>query len=251
MGASDKIAVTIGDPSGVGPEIIRAWALGNPDMHSRAAVIAHKTFLDSLPDTIEKVCVDSSAFAAVPGKPSNEGPVMAFAGEKFLMSLVTWHEPLRSVYSFVDEKRIKRAVAAADTLARKIRGIEKPRIAVCGLNPHAGEEGLLGAEEKYIIDPILDSLRGKYPNLSRSLPPDTVFARTLRGEFDCIVAMYHDQGLAPLKAVEFDEAVNVSMNLKFIRTSPDHGTGFSIAGKGIASHKSFENAVKLAVRLSE
>jgi len=299
-----KLVITIGDPAGVGPEVILGWANANPQLHSQVAVIAHKKFLDSLPDGIEKIAVGDAAFSAVAGLPDEQGaevafaslekaaqgcidgkfsavttapvskaqmrlvgfdfpgqteffaarwngvPVMAFAGKKLLLSLVTWHEPLRSVYSSIDEARLKRAVEAAFVLAQKLRGIENPRIAVCGLNPHAGEGGLLGAEEKYIIDPILNSLRSrKYSNLSVALPPDTVFARTLKGEFDCIVAMYHDQGLAPLKALEFDDAVNISMNLKFIRTSPDHGTGFSIAGKGIASHNSFAAAADLALKL--
>ena len=299
-----KLAVTVGDPSGIGPEVILGWAKANPQLHSKVAVIAHKKFLDALPAKIGKVQAGESSYSPVAGKPDASGaavaldalekaaagclegafcavttapiskaqmklvgfdypgqteffaarwkgiPVMAFAGKKLLLSLVTWHEPLRSVYSSIDEARLKRAVEAAATLAQKIRGIENPRIAVCGLNPHAGEGGLLGAEEKYIIDPILNSLRERrYPNLSVALPPDTVFARTLKGEFDCIVSMYHDQGLAPLKALEFDDAVNVSMNLKFIRTSPDHGTAFQIAGRGIASFNSFAAAVELALKL--
>jgi len=128
-------------------------------------------------------------------------------------------------------------------------GIAQPRIGVCGLNPHAGEGGLLGYEETDLLNPVLDQLRGQFPGVSRCEPGDTLFARALRGEFDVVVALYHDQGLAPLKAVDFDEAVNVTLGLPLVRTSPDHGTAFGIAGKGVASGKSFANAVEAARRL--
>lgn len=300
-----KLAITIGDTAGVGAEVILKWATENPHLHDVVEVIAHKDFLDKLPDSISKVKVGADDYKAVAGSPDAEGakiafdalelsakgckdgkyravitapiskfqmkkvgfdfagqteffadrwggtPVMAFAGKKLLLSLVTWHEPLRDVPNSIDEAKITRAVESANELAKKIRNVENPRIAVCGLNPHAGEDGILGTEERDVIDPILDKLRAeKYPNLSKALPPDTVFERTLKGEFDSIVSMYHDQGLAPLKALEFDCAVNVSMNLKFLRTSPDHGTGFSIAGKGIASANSFASAVELALKLT-
>ena len=301
-----KLAITIGDPSGVGAEIIRKWVEENPDVARKTEVIAHAKFLETLPDTVSKRAVGSPTFEAVAGEPCAEGarvafesleaaakgcadglyravatapistfemrqvgvdfagqtefcasrwggtPVMAFAGEKLLLALATWHEPMRDVPDSLDAEKISRAVGAACSLARKVRGIEHPRIAVCGLNPHAGEGGILGVEEIRVINPALDRLRSeKYPNLSVALPPDTVFERALKGEFDCIVSMYHDQGLAPLKALEFDKAVNVSMNLKWVRTSPDHGTGFSIAGKSIASASSFGAAVELAFKLSE
>jgi 4-hydroxythreonine-4-phosphate dehydrogenase len=121
-----------------------------------------------------------------------------------------------------------------------------PRIGVCGLNPHAGEAGLLGAEERDIIDPILNELRRTHPGLSRCEPGDTLFGRQLRGEFDVVIALYHDQGLAPLKVIDFDEAVNVTLGLPHVRTSPDHGTAYGIAGQGVASPRSFANAVTVA-----
>jgi 4-hydroxythreonine-4-phosphate dehydrogenase len=120
---------------------------------------------------------------------------------------------------------------------------------VCGLNPHAGEEGLLGHEERDLIDPALDHLRAEFPGLSRCQPGDTLFARALRGEFDVVIALYHDQGLAPLKLIDFDEAVNVTLGLPHVRTSPDHGTAFGIAGQGSARITSFANAVTVARRL--
>ena len=119
-------------------------------------------------------------------------------------------------------------------------------IGVCGLNPHAGEQGILGREEIEIIEPVLEKLRARFPGLSRCVPADTIFARQLRGEFDVVVALYHDQALAPLKTLEFDEAVNVSLGLPHVRTSPDHGTAYDIAGRGVARTKSFANAVRLA-----
>jgi len=175
-------------------------------------------------------------------------PTMAFCGGRLRVVLLTWHIPLREVPNQLTEVNIIRAVRAADELARA-DGIERPRIGVCGLNPHAGEGGMLGTEERDILDPALDRLRADFPGLSRSEPSDTIFGRSLRGEFDVIVALYHDQGLAPLKTIDFDEAVNVSLGLKHVRTSPDHGTAFGIAGKGVASPRSFANAVTVARRL--
>jgi len=122
-----------------------------------------------------------------------------------------------------------------------------PRIGVCGLNPHAGEAGLLGSEERDIIDPILTELRRTHPGLSRCEPGDTLFGRQLRGEFDVVIALYHDQGLAPLKVIDFDEAVNVTLGLAHVRTSPDHGTAYGIAGQGLASPRSFANAVAVPI----
>jgi len=174
-------------------------------------------------------------------------PVMGFCGGRLRVVLATWHVPLMSVAALLDAPRLERTVRAAADLARA-DGIAAPRIGVCGLNPHAGEGGLIGDEEKR-LDPILDGLRAKHPGLSRCEPGDTLFARALRHEFDVVVALYHDQGLAPLKTVDFDEAVNVTLGLPFVRTSPDHGTAFGIAGQGRARPTSFANAVTVARRL--
>ncbi len=298
-----KLALTIGDAAGLGPEIIKKWAHENPSYADRVCILAHKKFLECLPKAFEGLCIDNSDIEPRLGKPTIESAkiaynalesaalgclegrfcavttaptsksqmskvgfnfagqteffqerwggdaVMSFAGSKLITSLVTWHIPLKEVSNCVDEKRISSAVAAADFLAKKLRNIKDVRIAVCGINPHAGEDGLLGDEEKLIINPILKKLQNEYGNLSLCLPSDTVFMRTLKGEFDAIVSMYHDQALAPLKALEFDEAVNISMGLKYVRTSPDHGTGFDIAGKGIASCNSLKNAIDCALKL--
>ena len=175
-------------------------------------------------------------------------PVMAFCGGRLRVVLATWHVPLHEVARQLGPHLLHRTVAAADTLARA-EGIKSPRIGVCGLNPHAGEDGLLGYEEKDFLNPALAHLRAEFPGLSACQPGDTLFARALRGEFDVVVALYHDQGLAPLKAVDFDEAVNVTLGLPFVRTSPDHGTAFGLAGQGKASARSFANAVSVARRL--
>ena len=177
-------------------------------------------------------------------------PVMAFHSDHLRVALATWHVPLQQVSSKLTSVSIERAVRAAAQLVTA-DGIAPARIAVCGLNPHAGEDGLLGHEEQTLIDPALDRLRGEFAGLSRTLPGDTVFGRMMKGEFDAVVALYHDQGLGPLKTVDFDNAVNVTLGLPFVRTSPDHGTGFGIAGKGIASGTSFARAVDLVRRLSE
>ncbi len=176
-------------------------------------------------------------------------PVMAFCGGRLRVVLATWHIPFASVPAALTADALGRAADAAGELcaAEGVKG--EPRIAVCGLNPHAGEDGLLGAEERDRIDPILDRLRATHSGLSRALPGDTVFGRQLRGEFDAVLALYHDQGLAPLKTLEFDQAVNVTLGLPHVRTSPDHGTGFDIAGRGLASATSFANAVRVARRL--
>ena len=196
-------------------------------------------------------------------------PVMAFCGGRLRVVLATWHVPLHQVSRLLGPHLLHRTVAAADELARVLArppasvppqpsraqwaeagvALAPPRIGVCGLNPHAGEGGILGYEERDFINPALDQLRAQYPGLSRCEPGDTLFARALRGEFDVVIALYHDQGLAPLKTIDFDEAVNVTLGLPHVRTSPDHGTAFGIAGKGVARPTSFGNAVEVARRL--
>ncbi|HYP17301.1 MAG TPA: 4-hydroxythreonine-4-phosphate dehydrogenase PdxA, partial [Opitutus sp.] len=175
-------------------------------------------------------------------------PVMAFCGGKLRVVLATWHVPLHEVTRSLGPNLLRRTIAAAVELAQA-EGIETPRIGVCGLNPHAGEGGLIGHEERDLIDPALDHLRAEFPGVSSCQPGDTLFGRALRGEFDVVIALYHDQGLAPLKVIDFDEAVNVTLGLPNVRTSPDHGTAFGIAGRGLARSTSFANAVSVARRL--
>lgn len=178
-------------------------------------------------------------------------PVMAFVGEKMRVVLATWHIPFRCVPEALNFDVLKNAGLAAELLARKFSSSEMPKIGVCGLNPHAGEEGVLGSEERDFLNPILAKLRENIFGLSDCVPADTIFHRHLQGEFDAVVALYHDQALAPLKTLEFDSAVNVSLGLRHVRTSPDHGTAYAIAGKGIAKTTSFGNAVRVARKLCE
>ncbi len=177
-------------------------------------------------------------------------PTMGFVGNELRVVLATWHIPLREVADALTADCLKLAVQRAHALAKSY-GIETPRIGVCGLNPHAGEGGLLGLEEREVLDPLLDTMRVQMPGLSKCLPGDTVFFRQRKGEFDVVVAAYHDQGLAAVKTLEFDAAVNVTLGLPFVRTSPDHGTGFDIAGKGIADSSSFTAALKVARKLTQ
>ena len=179
----------------------------------------------------------------------NGDPTMGFVGQKLRVVLATRHIPLRDVPDALTADSLEVAVNRAYALARSF-GVEEPRIGVCGLNPHAGEGGVLGEEERETLDPALDRLREKMPGLSKCLPGDTVFFRQIKGEFDVVVAAYHDQALAAVKTLEFDTAVNVTLGLPFVRTSPDHGTAFEIAGKGLANCGSFLTALSVARQLT-
>lgn len=320
---TSKLAFTCGDPAGIGPEVIEAWLMAHPEQAAQVAVIGPKRWLESLDTPADKIVVSTDDFAAVPGQPTGEGaltawaaleraaqgcksgefsgavtgpvskeclarigypypgqteffgdrwggePVMAFCGGKLRVVLATWHVPLHQVGRLLGPHLLHRTVAAADELARIFArpathlppsprqrswaaagaALAPSRIGVCGLNPHAGEGGLIGYEERDLINPALEHLQAQFPGLSLCEPGDTLFARALKGEFEVVIALYHDQGLAPLKTVDFDEAVNVTLGLPYVRTSPDHGTAFGIAGRGIAKPTSFTNAVDVALRL--
>jgi 4-hydroxythreonine-4-phosphate dehydrogenase len=129
-------------------------------------------------------------------------------------------------------------------------GYPSPRIALAGLNPHAGENGLLGPEDERVLRPAVERARGQSLTVSGPFPADTLFLRAMRGEFDVVIACYHDQGLIPVKMAAFGKAVNVTLGLPIVRTSVDHGTAFDIAGQGIADPGSMIEAVKLAARLA-
>ena len=176
-------------------------------------------------------------------------PVMAFAGGKMTVGLVTWHIPLAEVPKAVTGADIRRTVRALIALREKL-GDRRPRIAVCGLNPHAGEAGLLGAEDDAVIRPAVEAMRAEGHDVTGPLPGDTAFHRHLQGEFDAVAAVYHDQGLAPLKAVDFATSANLTLGLKHVRTSPDHGTAYELAGQGKADRGSFDAAMRLARVLS-
>ncbi len=304
MKRNKPIALTCGDPAGIGPEIIMRWLKDQPAWASRVHAIGPPDWIGKLPCTgtpcessreiflpgkptansarvawealtiAAKGC-ESGAFSAVVTGPVSKhqlqsigfpypgqteffaeawdgSPSMAFAGEQLKVVLATWHEPLSDIPGrfYRDPSLLRTAVQRAAEWA-VLEGVRKPRIAVCGLNPHAGENGLMGSEEKNILNPALKTLRRTIPGLTDCLPADTVFHRQLEGEFDYVVALYHDQALIPVKTLEFHVAVNITLGLRHIRTSPDHGTAFSIAGKGLARCGSLAHAVKLAARYAD
>ncbi len=302
-----KIAITCGDPSGVGPEIVSSWLkhqsvlpaddvvligydhwirqnrpssraevipVGDPDFVPRpgdptpeGAGIAAQA-LEAAAQAAESGQVDAVVTCPVSKKWMQEAgfyypgqteffaerwagePTMAFAGDRMRVALVTWHIPFREVPQYINLPELERTIRHTATFLGKL-GLRQPRIGVCGLNPHAGEEGILGSEEYDVINPALNSLRPEFPGLSTCQPADTVFFRHLNGEFDVVVALYHDQGLGPLKTVDFETAVNLTLGLRHVRTSPDHGTAFDLAGKGKAQTTSFARAVDYAVLLAE
>jgi 4-phospho-D-threonate 3-dehydrogenase / 4-phospho-D-erythronate 3-dehydrogenase len=150
----------------------------------------------------------------------------------------------------VTRERVEQVIDLAERSARAL-GFARPRIAVAGLNPHASEGGLFGDQEAREIMPAVQAARARGLNVSDPQPPDTIFLRAVKGEFDIVVAMYHDQGHIPMKLLAFDEGVNVSMGLPIIRTSVDHGTAFDIAGTGKASERSLLAAIDVAVRMAK
>lgn len=177
--------------------------------------------------------------------------VMMMAGPRLRVTLVTIHEPLSRVPQLLTLEKI---VATIEVTCRSLRErfrIREPKVAVCGLNPHAGENGLLGKEEIEIIAPaIAEAARRGFP-CSGPKVPDAVFHEAYEGTWDAVVCMYHDQGLIPFKMIHFQDGVNVTLGLPLVRTSPDHGTAFDIAGKGIADSSSMEAAIRLAAELAE
>ncbi len=170
-------------------------------------------------------------------------------GRWLRVALVTTHIPLRDVASSIRASEVTRAIRHAAEACQRL-GQARSRIGVAGLNPHAGEGGMLGDEEIHAIGPAIAAARESGIDVHGPIPGDTLFHQALRGDFDAVVAMYHDQGLAPLKLVAFDRGVNWSLGLPFIRTSPDHGTAFDIAGKGIADPASMRAAIRMAGRLA-
>jgi 4-hydroxythreonine-4-phosphate dehydrogenase len=297
MSAPPPIALTCGDPAGVGPELI-ARLLGSD--RERLVPIGPAAWIASLP--VAGIAVGPEGWRARPGEPEAEGhrlalaamaraaegcrrgefaavvtgpvsktglasvgfrhpgqteffaerwggdPVMAFAGGRMTVALATWHLPLSAVPGALTPGAVTRAAEALDTLLARLG--KGRRIGVCGLNPHAGEAGLLGTEDEGVIRPAVGQLAARGLDAHGPIPGDTAFARHLAGEFDGLVAMYHDQGLAPLKAVDFAEAANLTLGLPHLRTSPDHGTAYALAGRGTADGRSLASAVRLARTLA-
>jgi 4-hydroxythreonine-4-phosphate dehydrogenase len=174
---------------------------------------------------------------------------MMFWSDVLRVVLATVHIPLAEVPHAVTTDRL---LAVIRLTARSLPqfGIDRPRLAVAGLNPHAGEGGLLGEEEQTVMAPAVETARADGIHVTGPWPADTLFVRAMRGEFDVVIAAYHDQGLVPVKMAAFGKAVNVTLGLPIVRTSVDHGTAFDIAGKGVADPGSLVEAVVLAARLA-
>ena len=292
MGTSNtpRIGITLGDCAGIGPEIVDL-ALnsnriartveskvigrypgsrpGNPTAESaraaataleEAVTLALRGELDAIvTGPVHKARMYEVGFK-FPGQTEFfaercgvKNFAMCLTGGKITVALVTGHLPLRLAANALNRSEIVRVgLLLANFLAS--RSVSSPRIAVAGLNPHAGESGKLGHEEIEIIGPAVSELQSKIENgesrIVGPVSPDTVFHRAIEGEFDAVLCMYHDQGLIPLKLHAFHEGVNVTLGLPFPRTSPDHGTAFEIAGKGIARPDSMIAAINLAVELA-
>lgn len=303
--AALPLAITCGDPAGVGPEVIEQMLRSDASGGQDCVLVGAPQWGQSMANLfgVKYEAVGPSNYFAQLGVPSVEGagvalaameaaaagcrqgryrgvvtgpvskhwlqrcgfkfpgqteffanawggePTMAFVGRELRVVLATWHLPLRDVSQALDGDCLEKAVWRAHALGQQL-GVAQPRIGVCGLNPHAGEGGILGREELEVLDPTLDRLRTQIPGLSKCLPGDTVFHRQRQGDFDVVVAAYHDQALAAVKTLEFDSAVNLTLGLPFVRTSPDHGTAFDLAGQGKANSASFAAALRVARELT-
>ncbi len=175
---------------------------------------------------------------------------MMFVGGGLRVVLATIHEPLERAVKMITAARVRTTIELLHDALERSFGVAAPRIGVCGLNPHAGEGGLLGTQDAKQIAPAVRRARARGLDVMGPLPADTLFARHRHGEFDGVVAMYHDQGLIPVKLLAFDSAVNVTLGLPFIRTSPAHGTAYDIAPRFVADPSSMEAAIRLAARLA-
>lgn len=186
--------------------------------------------------------------ADLSGKP----PVrMMLVGGGLRVILVTTHAALSAVPRLITTSKVLTTIRLADGMLKKYFGIRRPRVAVAGLNPHAGEGGLFGQEDRVLIRPAVEQAKAGGIQAVGPLPPDSLFHQAYRGDYDVVVAMYHDQGLIPLKMLSFGHAVNITVGLPFIRTSVDHGTAYDIAGKGIADPSSLIAAIELAVKMAK
>ena len=174
---------------------------------------------------------------------------MMFHSDPLRVVLATVHIPIAEVPAALTREVVEETIAL--TAAELPRfGFPAPRLAVCGLNPHAGEHGVIGSEDGDVLAPAVAAMAARGVQVQGPFPADTLFVRAVKGEFDAVIACYHDQGLIPVKLLAFGRAVNVTLGLPIVRTSVDHGTAFDIAGKGIADAGSMIEAVKLAARLS-
>jgi 4-hydroxythreonine-4-phosphate dehydrogenase len=313
MGRTNRIGVTLGDPSGIGPELVaRALAAAPPSLRQRLVVFCDRTVLERGAATVGEPVPGDVTIAdrgelepdmAPPGTPSGQGglaqvaylesavlaarageiagvvtaPIckttaraahfefvghtdflaarlgasrvaMMFVGSRLKVVLATAHLPLATVAQELTIDRVAAAALMAVEALQRDFGVARPRVGVLGLNPHAGEGGLFGTEDAAIIAPAIELCRrqlGSGAELAGPLVPDVAF----RQEFDLFVAMYHDQGLIPVKLLDFDSTVHLTLGLRIVRTSPDHGVAYDIAGRGTARADSFIAAMNLCQRL--
>ena len=283
-----RVAITIGDPAGIGPEIAakaaadpRVLELCTPVLYGRiytpgvragtlsaeagrtaygAIVAAVEDAIAGDVDAIATAPVNKAAFAlaGLPWRGHTEllahltgapSVAMMFHADALRVVLATIHEPLSSVPRLLTRELLAGVIRLASRELPRF-GFSQPRLAVCGLNPHAGEGGVLGDEEQRVIEPAIAACAGEGIRVAGPFPADTLFVRASRGEFDAVIACYHDQGLIPVKLLAFGKAVNVTLGLPIIRTSVDHGTAFDIAGRNAADPGSMIEAVTLAARLA-
>ena len=283
-----RIAITVGDPAGIGPEIAQkaaddprvrdvcepilygppAGVRFEPGMLSaeagRAAYDAIGLAVrDALADQVAGIAtapVNKLAFARAGLPWKGHTDLLAHLTGAARVAMMFWSQPLKVVLATVHVPLadVPRALTRdlldgiIDLTARELPrfGIGEPRLAVAGVNPHAGEEGLFGAEEQRVLVPAVAAARTRGVRIEGPFPGDTVFVRAARGDFDAVIACYHDQGLIPVKLLAFGRAVNVTLGLPIVRTSVDHGTAFDIAGRGVADHSSLVEAVLLAAHLA-
>ncbi len=274
-----RLAVAVGDPRGIGPEVVRK-ALRQP-LQADVRIVGGWEDGGGAPNELEAgraaaQGIEAAARLALAGEVDAivTGPVhklalhvagyrfpgvteflahvagdvpvaMMLATGRLRVVLVTTHYSLRDAITMVTTERVVQAGRIASEALREWWGIAAPRLAVCAINPHAGESGLFGDEDERVLEPAAAALSAAGP-----LPADTVFVRALRGEFDAVLAPYHDVGMTAVKVSGFGAGVNVTLGLPFIRTSPDHGTAFDIAGKGVADAGSMRAALELAVQLA-
>ena len=283
-----RIAITAGDPAGIGPEVARKAAAdprvravcepvvyGPPagamfrvgTVSAEAGKAAYESICAAVRDA-QAGKVDGIATAPVNKRALSQAglpwkghtDLLAHLTGSARVAMMFWSEPLKVVLASVHvplaevPRMLTRELLAEviDLTARELPrfGVADPRLALAGLNPHAGEEGLMGTEEERVLRPSVEAARARGVAIEGPLPADTIFVRASRGEFDAVIACYHDQGLIPVKLLAFGQAVNVTLGLPIIRTSVDHGTAFDIAGKGIADPSSMVAATLLAARLA-
>ncbi len=286
-----RIAITVGDPAGIGPEVALKAARDPRVLESCAPILygptssgdlarfppGHATaasgraayeaitraVADALAGGVDAIATApvNKAALALAGLPwrghtdllahltAAPGVAMMFHSPQLRVILATIHVPLADVARLVTTELLTSIIDLAVAELPRF-GYARPRLALAALNPHAGEHGLMGVEDERTLRPAVEAARARGVDVTGPIPADTLFVRAVRGEFDAVIACYHDQGLIPIKLVAFGSAVNVTLGLPIIRTSVDHGTAYDIAGKGLADPSSMIEAVHLAAGLA-